>query len=66
MSTPSYGGSNDMSERAAGLTDAASRQFDRALPGLLCPRASRLPSHEERRQQHTHEGRTATAQARAP
>jgi ElaB/YqjD/DUF883 family membrane-anchored ribosome-binding protein len=33
MSNPSYGGSTDMSERAAGLTDAASRQFDRALDG---------------------------------
>ena len=33
MSTSSYGRSNDMSERAADLAGAASRQFDRALDG---------------------------------
>lgn len=33
MATTSYGGSNDMSERAANLSDAAGRQFDRAVDG---------------------------------
>lgn len=33
MSTTSYGGSNDISERASDLANAASRQFDRALDG---------------------------------
>lgn len=33
MATTSYGGANDMSERATHLSDAAGRQFDRAVDG---------------------------------
>ena len=36
MATTTYGGSaSDMSERAAGLSDAASRQMDRTLDANL-------------------------------
>ncbi len=33
MATTSFGTTGDMSERAANLSDAAGRQFDRALDG---------------------------------
>lgn len=33
MANTTYGGANDLSERASNLSEAAGRQFDRALDG---------------------------------